>query len=213
MKKFDSSLISSHIENYIIERTIHSNKILDEMHAYAEECDIPIVGPLVGNFLFIIALITKSKRIFELGSGFGYSAYWFAKATGGDGRIVCTDYSKENMEKAFYFFKKAKLENLLEFKTGDSLELLDNTDEEFEIIFNDVDKEFYPDVIDIAYDKLINGGLLITDNVLWYGRVVENDSLPSTRGVKDFNELICADTRFITSMLPLRDGVSLSYKK
>ena len=213
MKKFDSSLISSHIENYITERTIQSNKVLDEMHAYAEESDIPIVGPLVGNFLFVIALITKSKRVFELGSGFGYSAYWFARAMGSDGRIVCTDYSKENMEKAFYFFKKAKLENLLEFKTGNSLELLDNSDEKFEIIFNDVDKEFYPDVIDIAYDKLIEGGLLITDNVLWYGRVLDNDDLPSTKGVKDFNESISADSRFINCMLPLRDGLTISYKK
>lgn len=213
MKKFESNLINYQIENYITERTIESDEILDEMHDYAVESEIPIVGPLVGHFLFLISLITKSKNVFELGSGFGYSAYWFAKAAGDDGKIICTDYSKENMEKAYYFFKKAELEKVLEFKTGNSLEILHHTDEKFEIIFNDVDKEFYPDVIDVAYDKLIKGGLLITDNVLWYGRVVEEDELPSTRGVKAFNESICADSRFITSMLPIRDGVSISYKK
>ena len=213
MKKFESTLISTQIKNYITELTIDPSKILDEMHDYALKKGIPIVGPLVGNFLLVISLITKSKKIFELGSGFGYSAYWFAKAVGVDGRIICTDYSKENMDKAYYFFKKAGLENVLEFETGNSLEILNKTDEKFEIIFNDVDKEFYPDVIDIAYDKLIKGGLLITDNVLWNGRVLEDDNLPSTRGVKNFNESICADLRFITSILTLRDGVSISYKK
>ncbi|MGI9533507.1 MAG: O-methyltransferase [Thermodesulfobacteriota bacterium] len=213
MKKFDSSIINTKIENYITELTIESDDILEEMHAYARESEIPIVGPLVGNFLYVISMITKSKSVFELGSGFGYSAYWFAKGVGSDGRIVCTDYSKEHMEKAHYFFKKTGQENMFEFVAGNSLEILDRTNEKFEIIFNDVDKEFYPDVIDIAYDKLIKGGFLITDNVLWYGRVIENDNLPSTRGVKDFNRTICEDPRFITSMLPLRDGVSISYKK
>lgn len=213
MKEFGSSLINTQIENYIVERTVHSNEILDEMHRYASENEIPVVGPLVGNFLLIMSLVTESKKVFELGSGFGYSAYWFAKAVGIDGRVVCTDYSENHMNKAYYFFKKAGLENVLEFETGNSLEILDKADEEFEIIFNDVDKEFYPDVIDIAYDKLVKGGLLITDNVLWYGKVLENDDLPSTRGVKNFNELICADSRFVTSILTLRDGVSVSYKK
>ncbi|MGI9553727.1 MAG: O-methyltransferase, partial [Thermodesulfobacteriota bacterium] len=175
--------------------------------------EIPIVGPLVGNFLYVISMISKSKKVFELGSGFGYSAYWFSKGVGSDGKIVCTDYSTEHMEKAHYFFKKTGREKMLEFITGNSLEILDGTDEKFEIIFNDIDKEFYPDVIDIAYDKLIKGGFLITDNVLWYGRVVENDDLPSTKGVKDFNRSISTDPRFITSILPLRDGVSVSYKK
>ena len=213
MKKFESNLINSQIEDYITERTIKGDEILDEMHAYADESEVPIVGPLVGNFLYIITLITKSKKIFELGSGFGYSAYWFARALGSGGTIICTDYSKEHMEKARYFFNKAGLTGLLEFKAGNSIDILGEAEEEFEIIFNDVDKEFYPDVIDIAYDKLIKGGLLITDNVLWYGRVIEDDELPSTRGVKDFNEAICTDPRFITSILPLRDGVSISYKK
>ena len=213
MKKFESILINPQIENYITEATIQSDEILEEMHAYATDSEIPIVGPLVGNFLFVITLLTKSKNVFELGSGFGYSAYWFAKATGIEGRILCTDFSEDHMEKAYYFFDKAGLGGLIEFKTGNSLEILENTDDQFDIIFNDVDKEFYPDVIDIAYDKLIEGGLLITDNVLWYGRVLESDDLPSTKGVKDFNESIGTDSRFITCMLPLRDGVSISYKK
>jgi len=213
MKRFESILINTQIEDYITDRTIQSDVIIDEMSVYASESEVPVVGPLVGNFLFIITLITKSKKIFELGSGFGYSAYWFAKAIGSEGKIVCTDYSKEHMEKAYYFFKKAGLANILEFKSGNSLDLLNKTDEQFDIIFNDIDKEFYPDVIDIAYDKLVEGGLLITDNVLWYGRVLDNDDLPSTRGVKDFNESISADSRFINCMLPLRDGITISYKK
>jgi len=207
------NLIDAKIEEYITEKTINSSEILDEMHDYALENEVPIVGPLAGHFLFIVALMSRAKKIFELGSGFGYSSYWFAKALGTDGRLLCTDYSKKNREKARYFFKKAGIEDLIEFHTGDSLNILRKTDDRFDIIFNDVDKEFYPDVIDLSYDKLSKGGLLITDNVIWSGKVLQEDDSPSTRGVKTFNELICSDPRFITDFVTIRDGISISYKR
>lgn len=207
------NLIDAKIERYITEKTIKASEILDEMHDYALENEVPIVGPLAGHFLFIVALMNRAKKIFELGSGFGYSSYWFAKALGTDGKLLCTDYSEKNREKAHYFFKKAGIDNLIEFHTGDSLDILKKTDDRFDIIFNDVDKEFYPDVIDLSYDKLNKGGLLITDNVIWSGKVLQEDDSPSTRGVKTFNELICSDPRFITDFVTIRDGISISYKR
>jgi len=207
------NLIDAKIEKYITEKTINASEILDEMHEYALENEVPIVGPLAGHFLFIVALMSRAKKIFELGSGFGYSSYWFAKALGTDGKLLCTDYSEKNREKARYFFKKAGIEDLIEFHMGDSLNILRKTDDRFDIIFNDVDKEFYPDVIDLSYDKLNKGGLLITDNVIWSGKVLQEDDSPSTRGVKTFNELICSDPRFITDFVTIRDGISISYKR
>ncbi len=207
------NLIDAKIEKYIMERTIDASEILDEMHDYASENEVPIVGPLAGHFLSMVALMSRARKIFELGSGFGYSSYWFAKALGTDGRLLCTDYSEKNREKALYFFKKADIEDLMEFHTGDSLNILRETDDRFDIIFNDVDKEFYPDVIDLSYDKLNEGGLLITDNVIWSGKVLQEDDSPGTRGVKTFNELICSDRRFITDFVTIRDGISISYKR
>ena len=212
MKRFGSTLTSPLIEDYILDKTRVQDPLLDEMHEFADKTEVPIVGPLVGKFLYVIALIQNAKHVFEMGSGFGYSAYWFAKAFKGEGKVVCTDYSVEHKKSAERFFQKADFSNYLEFFTGNSIELLKNYDDLFDIIFIDVDKEHYPGVIDISYEKLRKNGLLIVDNTLWYGRVVEDDGLPSTKGVKEFNDLISEDKRFITTMISLRDGITLSYK-
>lgn len=212
-EKPEVNLINERIQNYITERTIETSPLLDEMHDHALKTEVSIVGPLAGHFLFIVSLISRSKKIFELGSGFGYSAYWFAQALGPGGRVTCTDLSEENMSKALYFFKKAGIEDLIDFHTGNALEILSRTDDKFDIVFNDVDKEFYPDVIDLAYDKLVPGGLFITDNVIWQGKVLQDDDSPSTRGVKAFNDLICKDDRFVTDFVTIRDGISISYKR
>lgn len=213
MKKFNSNLTSPLIEDYILEKTFVEDKLVDEMHVYADSNEVPIIGPLVGKYLFQIAHITKAENIFEMGSGFGYSAYWFAKAFSGNGKVVCTDFSIEHKEAAENFFRKAGFENYLDFKSGNSLEILKESNEKYDIIFIDIDKEQYPDVIDLTYDKLNSNGLMIADNTLWYGRVIEEDALPSTKGIMEFNDMLSLDTRFITTIIPLRDGITLSYKK
>lgn len=213
MKKFNSNLTSPLIEDYILEKTLVKDIIVDEMHDYADSNEVPIVGPLVGKYLYQIANIAGAVNIFEMGSGFGYSAYWFAKAFTGKGRVICTDFSVEHRQAAENFFKKAGFENYLDFKTGNSMDILKESNEKYDIIFIDIDKEQYPDVINLTYDKLNSNGLMIADNTLWYGRVVEADELPSTKGIKKFNDILSSDTRFITTIIPLRDGITLSYKK
>jgi len=213
MKKFNSNLTSSLIEDYILEKTRVEDPIIDEMHEYAEQNEVPIIGPLVGKFLYQMALITNAKSIFEMGSGFGYSAYWFTKAFKGEGKIICTDFSKKHKEAAESFFKKANMEIYLDFISGNSIEIIKGLKLSFDIIFIDVDKEQYPEVIEISYEKLNKNGIMIADNTLWYGRVIEDDELPSTKGIKIFNNLISKDNRFVTTILPLRDGVTVSYKK
>ena len=213
MKKFNSNLTSPLIEDYILEKTLIEDRLVDEMHKYAEVKEVPIIGPLVGKFLYQIAVLVNAATVFEMGSGFGYSAYWFAKAFRGKGRVVCTDLSKEHKEAAEEFFKEAGYEDYLEFINGDSLQVLKESEEKYDIIFIDIDKEQYPDVVDLSYDKLNKNGLMIVDNTLWYGRVIEDDELPSTKGIKVFNNMMSEDKRFITTILPLRDGITLSYKK
>lgn len=212
MKDFDFKLVNPDIEKYIEKLSTTEDKIIKNMELYAVESEVPIVGPLVGRFLYLLVLISGAKEIFELGSGFGYSAYWFSKALSSNGRIICTDYSKDHKKTAEDFFKAACIPEKLEFLTGNSLKILDGYNGVFDIVFNDVDKEYYPDVIDIAHEKLRAGGMLVTDNVLWYGKVIVEDGLPSTKGVKKFNELIASDTRFFTTVIPLRDGLSVSVK-
>lgn len=212
MKNKLNSIVNPDMESYIAGLYNIDDEIVAEMETRAEDTGMPVVGSSVGRFLMLIALMSKSKKVFEMGSGFGYSAYWFAKGTGSRGSIICTDFSEENKNLALGYLERSSAEARIEFITGNSIEIIKSMTQSFDIIFNDVDKEYYPEVIEPAYSKLNPGGILITDNALWYGRVTEDDGLPSTSGVKRYNELLSEDRRFVTTIIPIRDGVSISIK-
>lgn len=212
MKEFDTCIVNPEIETYLKELSPVEDPIIEEMETLAEQLDFPIIGSLVGKFLYQITKISKAKKIFELGSGFGYSAYWFSKALENEGYVFCTEISEDNHKIALNFLKKSEYFNNIKFEVGDGLSILKQQKEKFDIILNDIDKEYYPDVIEIAAKKLSPGGLLITDNMLWFGRVLSNDKTPSTIGVKKFTEIILSRKDFITTIIPIRDGISISLK-
>lgn len=182
------------------------------MEELAKKREIPIVGRQVGSLLYQLAITVKAKRIFELGSAFGYSAYWFAKAVGKDGQVVFTDLSRDNIELAKEFIERAGFQDTIQVHLGDGAMTLDKISGEFDIIFNDIEKEDYPQVIDKAYDKLSSGGLFITDNVLWHGRVISQDDSAPTEGVREFTKLLMSHKGFYTTIIPIRDGLSISVK-
>jgi caffeoyl-CoA O-methyltransferase len=200
------------IEEYLLQVTPERPEVMREMETYAEQHDFPIVGPLVGRFLFQAARMVEARRVLELGSGFGYSAYWFALAMGDRGKITMIDGSEDNRDRALDYFERAGLQTKVKFKVGNVFEVLTEIDKEFDIIFNDIDKERYPETIDPAAFRLRRGGLFITDNLLWSGRVCEESKDEATRGVAEFTKRLYADPRFFTTILPLRDGVALAVR-
>jgi predicted O-methyltransferase YrrM len=200
------------IENYLSSLLPSSDETLVEMEKLSEETGFPIVGPLVGRFLYLIALAKGAKRVFELGSGFGYSAYWLAKAIGKEGIIYLTEKSETNVALAREFLLRGGLMDRAKIICGDGLEALENTEGNFDIIFNDIDKEDYPKVVGTAYEKLKRGGLFITDNLLWHGKVASEDESPSTRGVREFTSSLLSHEGFFTTIIPIRDGISISIK-
>jgi caffeoyl-CoA O-methyltransferase len=208
----DMYILNPEIESYIESLTPLRDEVLLEMEDYARKSDFPIVGPLVGRFLYQLTLISGAERIMELGSGFGYSAFWFAKAIAGSGSVIFTDISSENAALAEQYLKRAGLREKIDIRTGNALDIIDKSEGEFDIIFNDIDKEFYPEVVERASAKLRKGGLFITDNVLWSGRVLGDDPSPSTEGVREFTRLLLSEKGFYTTIIPLRDGLSLSVK-
>lgn len=208
----DMYILNPEIESYIDSLTPVEDEILIEMEDYARNNDFPIVGPLVGRFLYQLTLVSGARRILELGSGFGYSAYWFAKALGNAGSLIFTDLSHENADLAENYFKRAGLDDRVDIRTGNALDIMDEAEGQFDIIFNDIDKEFYPEVVGRVIAKLGKGGMFITDNVLWSGRVLGDDPSPSTRGVREFTRLLLSEKGFYTTVIPIRDGVSLSVK-
>lgn len=200
------------IEEYLLKVTPERPPVMQEMEAYAEENDFPIVGPLVGRFLYQMAAAIEARRVLELGSGFGYSAYWFALAMGDRGKITMIDGSEQNRSRALDYFERAGLETKVKFKVGDAFEVLTEIDKEFDIVFNDIDKEGYPETIDPVAFRLRPGGLFITDNLLWSGRVCEPPRDDATRGVIEFTRRLYADPRFFTTIVPLRDGLAVAVR-
>ncbi len=207
------NILDPAILHYLDSLTPPRDSTLQQMERIAAEKRFPIIGPLVGRLLFQLALLTRARRIFELGSGYGYSAIWFARGLQPGGRIICTDGSRENAALAARFFKQADIEGLVDYRTGDALSLLAKEPGSFDIILNDVDKHEYPEVFRQAVPRLKRGGLLITDNTLWQGRVVGDDDALSTVGVRAFNRLAFQSKEVLTTLIPLRDGVALSIKR
>jgi caffeoyl-CoA O-methyltransferase len=205
-------IMNKAIESYLQGLLPPREAVLQEMERVAAERDFPIIGPLVGRLLCQLAQLTRARRVFELGSGFGYSAVWFARGISSDGRIICTDGSEENARQARQFFAQAGIAAMVDYRVGDALSLLEEEPGPLDIILNDIDKHEYPRAFEKAVSKLKKGGLLITDNTLWHGRVVTVDQSPSTLGVLKFNQMAYTSPQAFTTIIPLRDGVAVSMR-
>jgi predicted O-methyltransferase YrrM len=204
-------IIDPAIELYLHELASPEDPVLREMELLGAERSFPIVGPQVGRLLSVLAGAISAKRVIELGSGFGYSAYWFARAVGPDGQVVLTDTSAEQAAEAASFLERGGLLDRVRIEVGDGLEIIDRIGGEFDIVFNDIDKERYPQVLEKAAAALRPGGLLISDNMLWFGTVLDDPPVDdSTRGVKEFTRMLYESDDFRTVLIPLRDGVTVS---
>ena len=200
------------INEYIKKILPREDEVLAEMEDYASQNDFPIIGPMVGPFLRQLALITGAESIFEMGSGFGYSAYWFAGGMNGKGKIICTDGSDDNKKKALGFLKRGGFERQVEFHVGNALEIICRFDGPFDIILNDINKEDYPEAFDIAIPRIKQGGLFITDNVLWSGRVLNEKPDKTTKAILEFNRKLCNTKGVLSSIIPIRDGLGMAVK-
>jgi predicted O-methyltransferase YrrM len=187
--------------------------VLAEMEAYASEHEIPIVGPAVARVLQQLALTINARRIFELGSAIGYSTIWWAQAVGDGGKVIYTDGDPKNAERARSYFARAGVAKQIAVRTGDALEILSEEKQEFDIIFNDVDKEDYPRVLRLIAPRLRKGGLFITDNALWSGRVAEKNPDARTKAILEFNRKLYDAEEFYTTILPIRDGLAVALKQ
>src|SRR5215472_15794118 len=183
------------------------------MEQQAQQRDIPIVSPSVASVLYQYARLINARMVFELGSAIGYSTIWWARAVGEGGKVFYTDGDPKKAAEARGYFQRAGVEKRVHVHVGDALELLSEQKEQFDIIFNEVDKEDYPRVLHLVSDRLRRGGLFITDNVLWSGRVTQKKPTEaSTRAIQEFNHQLYAMKEFFTTILPLRDGLAVSLK-
>lgn len=189
---------------------VEDKEILKHMEDYAQKLGFPIVGRAVGRFLYIITKLKNPKLIVEVGSGYGYSAYWFAKALS-SGKVVLTDYSQDNLEMAKDFLSGAGLIDKVELRLGNGVEIAKEY-KNIDILFFDHEKAKYLDSILILKDNLNSRGLVIADNTLWHGKVLEEDVDKQTRKIKEFNEYMFSSQEFFTTLIPLRDGLLVAIK-
>jgi predicted O-methyltransferase YrrM len=207
-----NEITNEKVEQYLYDVLPERDPVLRAMEEQAKQRNIPIVGPAVGRLLYQLARMVNAKTVFEAGSAIGYSTIWWARAVGDGGRVVYTDSSKKNADEARGYFEQAGVADRVDIRIGDALEVLsEQRPASYDVVFNDVDKEDYPRVFKLAVPRVRPGGLFITDNVLWSGRVVDPQD-ESSRAIVEFNRLLYASKEMFTTIIPLRDGVAVAMK-
>jgi caffeoyl-CoA O-methyltransferase len=210
-------IVDPRVEAYMEERLRRFDEpVVLEMEALARENGFPIVGRNVGVTLEVLARSVGATRIMELGSGYGYSAYWHARAVGPAGEVHLTDGDPENERTASDFLERAGLADRVEFHVGDAVTEMARLDGDFDVVFSDIDKDGYPAAWQAASERIRDGGLYVCDNVLWYGRVAVEDPEDArphyTEAVLEHNRLIAEDDRYVSTILPTRDGVLVAVR-
>ncbi len=189
---------------------------LQAMERYADEHDFPILGPVSGYYCYQLAILLKARSVFEMGSGYGYSTAWFARAVqeNGGGVVHHTVWDEKLSGMAKQHLAKLGFADLIQYHLAEAVETLRNTAGPFDIIFNDIDKEAYPTSLPLIKERLRPGGLLIIDNMIWHGQILDdNDHEKSTEAIRRFTRAVTTDPDWIVSLAPLRDGLIVAYKK
>ena len=195
----------------------YDEPVLLEMEAEGKERGFPIIGRLVGVTVVLLTRSIGAKRVFELGSGFGYSAYWFSRAVGDGGEVHCTDGDPENEQKALGYLGRAGLAQPIRWHVGDAVTSLGSVEGEFDVVYNDIDKLGYPDAWRAARERVRVSGLYVCDNVLWSGAVADpagdhGRDRAATEAIVEHNRLVADDERFVSSIVPTRDGVLVALR-
>ena len=189
---------------------------LQEMEKYAKKNRFPIIGPVCGNYCYQLARMINAKSVFELGSGFGYSTAWFAKAVkeNGGGVVHHTVWDEELSKRAAGHLSRLGCGDIVQFHVAEAVEALRKAEGLFDIIFNDIDKEAYPDSLPVIKGKLRLGGILIIDNMLWHGQILDpkNHEI-TTEAIREFTRTITTDPDWIVSLAPVRDGMIVALRK
>jgi predicted O-methyltransferase YrrM len=204
------------VQEYLTSLVPPRESELQKMEEIAEKNNFPIIGPVCGYYCYQLARMINAKSVFELGSGYGYSTAWFAKAVreNGGGVVHHSVWDDKLSQQAKEHLSALGLVDLVRFHNAEAVETLRHTEGPFDIIFNDIDKEGYPDSLPVTKEKLRHGGILIIDNMIWSGRVYDSDNHEkNTEAIRRFTRDIASDLDWIVSLIPARDGMIVAYKK
>jgi caffeoyl-CoA O-methyltransferase len=209
-------IVYDKLQEYLVSLVPPREPELQKMEEIAAKNDFPIIGPACGYYCYQLARMINAKQVFELGSGYGYSTAWFAKAVkeNGGGMVHHTVWDDKLSQQAQKHLATLGYAELVQFHNAEAVETLRQTQGPFDIIFNDIDKEGYPDSLPVIKEKLRHGGILIIDNMIWHGQTLDpNDHESSTEAIRRFTRDVTSDLDWIVSLIPARDGMIVAYKK
>lgn len=204
------------LQDYLTSLVPPRDAEMQKMEDYAEKNKFPALGAACGYYCYQLARMIGAKSVFELGSGYGYSTAWFAKAVreNGGGVVHHTVWDDKLSAMAKEHLANLGYSDMVKFYNAEAVESLRKTAGPFDIIFNDIDKEGYPDSLPVIKEKLRSGGLLIIDNMIWHGQILDaNDHEETTEAIRRFTRDVTTDSDWIVSLAPIRDGMIVAYKK
>jgi predicted O-methyltransferase YrrM len=210
-----SAIITSEVSDYLERLVPARHPELVAMENYAREQDFPIIGPVVGHLCYQLARLIGARRVFELGSGFGYSTAFFARAVeeNGGGVVHHVVWDEQLSKRARVYLGVMGYDGLVKYHVREAIDALRSEDGPFDLIFNDIDKHAYPASLPVIESKLRSGGVLIVDNMLWSGRIFDaKDTSADTAGVRELTRLLTTSPHWTTSVIPIRDGVIVAVK-
>lgn len=209
-------LISPQVSQYLDSLVPPREPEMQKMEEIAAKTDFPIIGPASGYLCYLVTRMIGAKRVFEMGSGYGYSTAWFAQAVkeNGGGEVFHVVWDADLSKRARGHLSALGYEGLVTYQVGEAVQMLRETDGPFDVIFNDIDKEGYPASLEVIESKLRVGGLLIIDNMLWHGRIFDaSDKSPATEGVREFTRRITRDPKWAVVLMPIRDGLIVAMRR
>lgn len=208
--------LNEELYNYIVGTFAEEDNILKDVLKDAESKNFPMiqVSPDLGKLLYLLVKIIKAKNILEIGTLAGYSSIWMARALPDEGRLTTLEVDNQHAETAKANFIKAALNNKIDLMTGsamESLRILKN--KKFDFVFIDADKTGYPLYFDTVFPMMNKGGIIAADNALRKGQVVLKDTDEGTEAIKVYNKKVAADARVESLVIPISDGLTISWIK
>ncbi len=197
--------------------------VVMEMERRASATGFPIVGRAAGRYLELTTHMAGARRVVELGSGYGYSSFWFARGVGEGGEVIGIDHDPQNAHLAESYLRRAGMWERCATRTGDALEQLAAIEGTIDLVFCDIDKDGYPAAWEAVADRLEVGGLFVCDNALWYGRVAglaptDQDAEVAAAqaavapAVAAMTREVVNDPRYLTSVVPIHDGLLVAQR-
>jgi predicted O-methyltransferase YrrM len=208
-------VIPVELQQYAEKHTTEENPLLKkinrETHAQILHPRM-LSGQLQGRFLSMISCMLRPRVILEIGTYTGYSALCLAEGLQEKGKLITIDINEELHDRVSGYFRKAGLHDRVDYRIGDAIRIIPEITETFDLVYIDADKENYARYFDLVIDRVNLNGIILADNVLWSGKVLDAKPDKDTRAIVDFNVKVHRDSRVENVLLPVRDGIMLMRK-